>query len=61
MCESPQAENLNFTGMTPVESLPSSQTHRLCFFPGAPLEHKHVIVPNFVAYSLRNEPNPYHH
>ena len=31
------------------DALPSSQTSRLCFFPGAPESHKHVVVPNFVA------------
>lgn len=31
------------------EALPDSKTHRLCFFQGAPLSHKHVIVPHFVA------------
>lgn len=31
------------------EALPDSKTHRLCFFQGAPLSHKHVTVPHFVA------------
>ena len=31
------------------DSLPSSETHRLCYFAGAPESHKHIVVPNFVA------------
>lgn len=31
------------------DPLPSSRTHRLTFFEGAPESHKHVVVPNFVA------------
>jgi hypothetical protein len=31
------------------DTLPDSQTHRLCHFKGAPDAHKHVVVPDFVA------------